>query len=205
MLAFLFCLACCQYDGCTLVSARNKLCWSHYRTPSRSPTARRLRRLARINALANSLVQPEESSLLMMPGMDRARRTRLSNLRERVARQPECHPTDPAEVYILARFVHLSGLGYDACAGTCNLARTAELASTGTLVVHTADIDEESHEGLDSYGDSLNTSLPVNTYDFILFSPPFVLLDMFLVWALRQPVQAVIVQAAGDYWSNAPH
>ena len=104
---------------------------------------------------------------------------------------------------MLYQAINLHGRGLDPCAGTGTLAREAVAFSDGKLVVHTRDISR-SHRGLDAYGDSLLLCIPPNMYDMLLFSPPFLLTDLFIVWAVAQPVEVIVLHVAGDYWTNAP-
>lgn len=99
--------------------------------------------------------------------------------------------------------INLHGRALDPGAGTGTLAREAVAFSDGKLRVHTRDISP-SHSGLDEYGDSLLLYIPPSMYEMLLFSPPFLLTDLFVVWAVAQPVQVVIMHVASDYLTNAP-
>ncbi|KAK3245775.1 hypothetical protein CYMTET_44596 [Cymbomonas tetramitiformis] len=117
----------------------------------------------------------------MMAGMSQERRTKLVCMYKRMRRQPECHATSDKELELLCRCVVLRGVGFDACAGTGNISRwTAQ-----TLTNDVSDLNPDA-------------------YDFMIFSPPFLLSDLFLTWALKQPVKMWCIHLAGDYYTNAP-
>jgi hypothetical protein len=144
-----------------------------------------------------------DDTALFMPQMSQQRRTRLSNLRKAHLQHPTCDPTCPKEVGLLLKAVKLSGLAFEPCAGTGSLSDTVKALSNGELQVHTQDADSR-HAGLRAYGDSLSLTLR-EVYNIIIFSPPFVLGDMFLAWALAQLSASIIVMhISGDYWTNAP-
>eukprot|EP00854_Cymbomonas_tetramitiformis_P012515 gene12515-14788_t len=140
----------------------------------------------------------------MMAGMSQERRTKLVCMYKRMRRQPECHATSDKELELLCRCVVLRGVGFDACAGTGNISRYLQNHCAGVREVDGADVDKRRVGKVNCVQDSLRLDLNPDAYDFMIFSPPFLLSDLFLTWALKQPVKMWCIHLAGDYYTNAP-
>ncbi|KAK3268704.1 hypothetical protein CYMTET_22805 [Cymbomonas tetramitiformis] len=180
--------------GCTLFSARGGLCWSHYRSPSRMPAARKARRTR------SSIV----GQRVFMPLMTTSRQSRLANMHRRALRNPVNHPTVFSEVAMLHESLVLSGNVFMPCAGTRGFANAVHtLYRTEIESVYTQDCDT-SFPGLDNYGDCLaEVGLRERGFTSLLCSPPFLIADLILAWAVGQDLDIVCLHVAGDYWSNA--
>ena len=173
------------------------LCWTHYKPPSRATQAHSTCRksLKKVKAFA------QKTDLYFMNEMKPGRRTYLFNQHVKECENPVCHPTSEEEITLLFDSIHLSGIGYDPCAGTGTFARLATSANPNVRKVYTRDIDE-THPGLDFYGDSLASQVPPKV-DFIIMSPPFKSADLWLAWGVAQGVDVFIMHVAGDSFSNS--
>ena len=150
-----------------------------------------------VKAMGHSL-----APTLFMEGMTPRRISRLRNLHLQNIINPVCERTRDSEVVVLKQCLQLYGNAIDACAGTGSLARSVvALYGDQLQEMWTQDIDVQ-HKGLNSYVDSLACS--ITGFDIIIFSPPFPMADLFLVWAVNQDVPLVIMHVAGDFFTNAP-
>ena len=173
------------------------LCWTHYKPTSRGVVKNRTsRKLTRKNKKVRQL-----SNLGYMVGALPGRRTFLFNKHVAECGNPTWYPTALEELSLLFDSIVLYGVGYDPCAGSGTIGRVTMERNPNVSKVHTRDIDT-THLHLDTYGDSLATAVPPNL-DFIIMSPPFVTMDLWLVWAESQKVDVVVVHAAGDLFSNS--
>ena len=173
------------------------LCWTHYKPPSRTTEqhSRCRKRLKKVKAIA------EKSDLYFMADMKPGRRTFLFNQHVKECEKPVCHPTSEEEITILFESIQLSGFGYDPCAGTGTLARLATSLNPNVCKVYTRDIDE-THPGLDFYGDTFASEVPSHL-DFIIMSPPFKPADLWFAWGVAQVVDVFIMHLAGDSFLNS--
>jgi len=93
----------------------------------------------------------------------------------------------------------------------CSLSLFSLFSDTQTLVgmwnvlkIDGVDVDPMRAENVDFVMDALTVKLKPHCYQFVIFSPPFLLSDIFLTWALEQPVDLWCFHLAGDYWTNGP-
>ena len=186
----------CNTEGCTLLAARGGLCWTCYVPPSRTPKARKERRIS---------ADTPPVQLVFMPGMVPTRRNRLANMHRRALRKPTNHPTVHQEVEFLHQALRLKGNIFMPCAGTRGFVDAVESLYSGEISqVFCQDVDR-GYTGLDSYGDVLaHTGLRARGFTAILTSPPFLIADLVLAWAVDQGVDVICLHVAGDYFSNAP-
>ncbi|KAK3255083.1 hypothetical protein CYMTET_35710 [Cymbomonas tetramitiformis] len=129
-------------------------------------------------------------------------RTKLAKRYLATREEPECHPTIEPEMRALLRCVNLWGVGFDVCAGTNSIAEI--IGRLTRLQMDSADVDVSREGAVDFVTDGLALKLRPNAYDFLVFSPPFDLTDVFIAWALQQPVKIRCFHVAGDYYTNAP-
>ncbi|KAK3246126.1 hypothetical protein CYMTET_44347 [Cymbomonas tetramitiformis] len=205
---------CCHSD-CGRTVARSGYCWRHYKCDSRSKQARIIEK-ARATKKAREIrtkerkrkrvhvAKPAPVTNYAMQGMTQERKSKLAALHSNISKRPECHETVWEEVDLLCRCVRLSGVGFDPCAGTGSIGRFVSEICPKVREVDGADIDRRRKGNVDFLQDALRMRLKEGCYDFIIFSPPFLLSDVFLMWAFEQPVNIWCFHLAGDYFTNAP-
>eukprot|EP00854_Cymbomonas_tetramitiformis_P000897 gene897-1406_t len=206
----------CCHPECKKTVARTGYCWKHYKCDSRSKSARVIEKAratkkakdARAKVRKQKRVYVEKKTPLStyaMQGMTQERKTKLASLHTNILKRPECHETVREEIELLCRCVRLRGVGFDPCAGTGSIGRFVNEICPKVREVDGADIDRRRAGKVDFLQDALRMRLRKDCYDFIIFSPPFLLSDIFLMWAFEQPVKIWCFHLAGDYFTNAPH
>ena len=94
---------------------------------------------------------------------------------------------------MLLDVVEIKGSTLDPCKGT------GGIASAWPTSIQTWDIDK--HWKPNKVCDALQEKA---NFDIIVFSPPFELADIFLVWAIENATSMVAMHISGDYFTNAP-
>ncbi|KAK3256197.1 hypothetical protein CYMTET_34645 [Cymbomonas tetramitiformis] len=147
----------------------------------------------------------ESPELVFMEGMSPQRQNRLRNMHRRILKSPANHPTSLSEVAYLHSCLALSGTLFMPCAGTRGFVNAVQTLYAARINgIFCQDVDRK-YPALDAYGDCLaERGLHARGYSAIICSPPFLIADLLLAWAVEQAVGVIVLHVAGDYFSNAP-
>lgn len=152
--------------------------------------------------LARNYLSKEEVFQVFV-GMSNQTATKLFNNLAHIAlsENPAMYATLPQEIDSLLSVVTLKGRGVDVCSGTGSISKYLEsrLSPTCPIVYNIDIVNRGLH--VKRVVDILEYDLVHDSFDFLIFSPPFEQSDAFITWALRQNLDVTCIHLSGGWES----